>query len=186
MLQLKTRSKDLKIQKIQGCVLKAIGSITKVSNALLELKNSKNLNTTTRDKNLNAMVHDCTDSLALLSQVNIDLEQNKRDHIAYCIDNQYHALRKNGPADSEFLSGDNLPKRIMNVTTNKGLFSTSKTSFQSHNPSLKSSKNLRRFPQNPGNRNQNGYQSITRNNTAIIQQQYSSNNSNKYHKQKKH
>ena len=94
MLQLKTRSKDLKIQKMQGCVLKAIGSITKVSNALLELKNSKNLNTTTRNKNLNAMVHDCTDSLALLSQVNIDPEQNKGDHIAYCIDNQYHALSK--------------------------------------------------------------------------------------------
>ena len=74
----------------------------------------------------------------------------------------------------------------MNVTTNKGLFSTSKTSFQSYNPSLKSSKNLRRFPQNPGNCNQYGYQSRTRNNTAIIQQQYSSNNSSKYHKQKKH
>ena len=94
MLQLKTRSKDLKTQKMQGCVLKAIGSISKVTNALLELKNSKNLNTTTRKKNLSTMVHDCTDSLALLSQVNIDLEQNRRDHIAYCIENQYYALRK--------------------------------------------------------------------------------------------
>ena len=94
MLQSKTRSKDLKTQKMQGCVLKAIGSISKVTNALLELKNSKNLNTTTRKKNLSTMVHDCTDSLALLSQVNIDLEQNRRDHIAYCIDNQYYALRK--------------------------------------------------------------------------------------------
>ena len=69
----------------------------------------------------------------------------------------------------------------MNVTTNKKLFSTSKTSFQSCNPSFKSSKNSRRFPQNPENRNRNGYQ----NRTGQYQKQYSSNNSNKYPKQKK-
>ena len=107
------------------------------------------------------MVHDSTDSLTLLRQVNTDLEQNRRDHIAYCLDNEYHALRKNVPADSEFLFGDDLPKRIMNVTTNKKLFSTSKTSFQSYNSSFKSSKNLRQFPQNPGNCNQNRYQNRT-------------------------
>ena len=80
------------------------------------------------------MVPDYTDSLALLSQVNTDLEQIRRDHIAYCLDNQYHTLRKNVPADSEFLFDDDLPKRIMNITANKKLFSTSKTSFQSYNP----------------------------------------------------
>ena len=73
-------------------------------------------------------------------------------------------IEKNAPADSEISFGDDLPKRIMNVTTNKKLFSTSKTSFQSCNPSFKSSKNSRRFPQNPENRNRNGYQN--RNNTA--------------------
>ena len=142
------------------------------------MKNSKILNTTTLNKNLSTMVHDCTDSLALLSQVNTDLEQNRRDHIAYCLDNQYHTLRKNVPTDSEFLFGDDLPKRIMNVTANKKLFSSSKTSFQSY----KSAENLRRFPQNPGNRNQNGYQ----NRTGQYQKRYSSNSSNRYSKQKKH
>ena len=168
MLQLKTRSKDLKTQKMQGCVLKAIGSISKVTNALLELKNSKNLNTTTRKKNLSTMVHDCTDSLALLSQVNIDLEQNRRDHIAYCIDNQYYALRKMYLLIQNFFLVIIYQKKKMNVTANKGLFSASKTSFQSYKPSLKSSKNLHQFPQNHGNRNQNGYQNRTRHNTAII------------------
>ena len=163
---------------MQGCVLKAVGSICKLTNALLELKNSKNLNTTTLNKNLSTMVHDCTDSLAHLSQVHADLEQDRSDHIAYYLENQYHALKKYVPADSEFLFGDDLPKRIMNVTANKKLFSTSKTSFQF----FKSSKNLRRFPQNPGNRNQNGYQ----NRTGQYQKQYSSNNSNKYPKQKNH
>ena len=128
------------------------------------------------------MVHDWTDSLALLSQVNTDLDQNRRDHIVYCLNNQYHGLRKNVPADSEFLFSDDLPRKIMNITAKKRLFSTSKTSFQSYNSSIKSSKNLRRFPQNLGNCNQNGYQ----NKTSQYQKQYSSNHSNKYPKQKKY
>ena len=41
------------------------------------------------------MVHDCMDSLALLSHVNSSLEKSRRDNIGYCLDNQYHALRKN-------------------------------------------------------------------------------------------
>ena len=182
MLQSKTRSKDLKTQKMQGCLLKAVGAISKVTNTLLELKSSKNLNTTILNKNLSTMVHDTTDSVALLSQVNSDLEQNRCDHIMYCLDNQYHAQRKNVPADSEFLFSDDLPKRIMNVTANKKLFSTSKTSFQSNNSSFKSLKNLRRVPKNPGNCNQDGYQ----HRTGQYQKQYSSNHSNKYPKQKKH
>ena len=163
MLQSKTRSKDLKTQKMQGCLLKAVGAISKVTNTLLELKNSKNLNTTTLNKNLSTMVHDCTDSLALLSQVNSDFEQNRCDHIAYCLHNQYHALRKNVPADSEFLFGDDLPKRIMNVTANKKLFST--------NSSLKVQKTCVDSLKNLGNTTKMGtYTELvnTRNNTAAI------------------
>ena len=181
MLQSKTRSKDLEMQKMQACVLKAVGAISKVTNTLSELNNNKKLNITTLNKNLSTMVHNCTDSLALLSQVNTDLEQNRRDYIAYCLDSQYYALRKNVPADSEFLIGDDLPKRIMNLTSNKKPFYTSKTSFQSYSPSFRSSKNLHRFPQNPGNGNQNGYQTRT----GQYQKQYSSNHNNKYTKQKK-
>ena len=94
------------------------------------------------------MVHDCTDSLALLNHVNSRLEQTCRDNTAHCLDNQYHALRKNVPSESEFLFGDNLLKRIMNITTNKKLFSMP---LKLHNTSFKTSKNLCRFPQIPGN-----------------------------------
>ena len=52
MLQSKTRSKDVKTQKMQHYILKAVG-------ALLELKNSKNLNTNTLSKNLSTIIHDC-------------------------------------------------------------------------------------------------------------------------------
>ena len=169
---------------MQGCILKGVGAISKVTNVLLVLKNSKNLNTTTLSQNLSTMVHDCTGSLALLSQVNTDLEQNRRDHTAHCLDNQYHTLRKKCTCWFKywFLFGDDLPKTIMNLTANKRLFSTCKTSFQSYNSSFRSLENLRRFPQNPGNRNQNGYQ----NRTGKYQKHYSSNNSNKYPNQKKH
>ena len=68
----------------------AVGAISKVTNLLLELKNRENSNTITLSKNLSTMVHDCTDSLALLGPVNIDLEQNSHDHIAYCLDNTMH------------------------------------------------------------------------------------------------
>ena len=81
-----------------------------------------------------------------LCQVNTDLEKNRHDHIAYCLNNQYDALGKNVPVDSEFLFTDDLPKKKMNVTANKKLFSTSKASFQSDKPYFKNSKNFKTLP----------------------------------------
>ena len=181
MLQPKTRSKDLKTQKLQGCILKAVGVISKVTDTLINLKNSKNLSLNNLRNSIGLMVHDCTDSLALLSHVNSSLEQTLRDNIAYCLDNQYHALRNDVPSESEFLFGNDLPKRIMNVTINRKLFSMpSKT----YNTSFKTSKNLRRFPQIPGNHTQNGYQ---RNHSGQYQKLYnnSPSNSSKHQKQKR-
>ena len=123
MLQSKTRSKDLKTQKLRGCILKAVGVISKVTDTLINLKNSKNLSGNNLRNSLGPMVHDCTDSLALLIHVKSSLEQTHRGKLAYCLDNQYHALRKNMPSGSEFLFGGDLPKIIKNVTTNKKLFS---------------------------------------------------------------
>ena len=58
------------------------------------------------------MVHDRTDSLAALSHVNSSLEQTRIDNKDYCLDSQYHALRKNVPSESAFLFRYDLPKRI--------------------------------------------------------------------------
>ena len=55
------------------------------------------------------MVHDSTDLLILLRHMNTDPEQNRCDNIAYCLDNQYHTLRKNEPANADFFFGDDLP-----------------------------------------------------------------------------
>ena len=44
MLQSKTGSKDRKTQKMQGCILNALGATSKVTKTLLDLENSKNVN----------------------------------------------------------------------------------------------------------------------------------------------
>ena len=101
--------------KLQGCILKAVGVISEVTDTLINLKKSKNLSLNNLRNSIGPMVHDITDSLALLSHLNSSLEQTGTENIAYCLDNQYHALKKNVPSESEFLFGDDLPKRIMNV-----------------------------------------------------------------------
>ena len=92
-----TISKDLKTQKFLGCTLKAAGVISIVTDTLINLKNNKNLSLNNLRDSIGPMVHDCMDSLALLNHVNSSLEQTCRDNMADCLDNQYHALRKNAP-----------------------------------------------------------------------------------------
>ena len=97
MLQSKTRSKDLKTQKLQDCIVKAVGVIAIVTDTLINLKNNKNLNLNNLRNSIGPMVHECMDSLALIGHANSSLEQTCRDNIVYCLDNQYHSLKKNVP-----------------------------------------------------------------------------------------
>ena len=85
MLQSNTRSRDLKTQKMQGSILVAVGAISKVTNTLLEVKNSNNWKTTTLSQNISTIVHYCTDSLALLSPVNTDVVNTAKLAWSYCI-----------------------------------------------------------------------------------------------------
>ena len=65
ILQSITRSKDFKTQKAQGCTLKTVGVISKVTGTLLNLKNSKNLS----PNNLSySIAPDCKDSLAHVNE----------------------------------------------------------------------------------------------------------------------
>ena len=139
----KTRSKDLKTQKLQVCILKAVEVASIVTDTLINLKKSKILIPNNLRNSIGPAVHDCTDNLALRSHVNSSLENTSRDNVTYCLDNQYHSLRENVPSESEYLFGDNLPKRIMNAPTNEKLFSAASKPC---NTSFKTSKNLRRFP----------------------------------------
>ena len=87
MLQSKTRSKDL-TQKMQSCISKTVGVISKVTDTLINLKNRKNLSPNNLRNSIGPMVHHRTDSLALLSHVGSSLlEQTRTNNIAYCLNN---------------------------------------------------------------------------------------------------
>ena len=85
---------------------------------IIYLKNSKNLSTNDLRNSYQVQwwyIHEFyTDSLNfdVLSLVNSSLEQTHRDNIAYYLDNQYHILN-NVLSESEFLLGEDLPKRII-------------------------------------------------------------------------
>ena len=57
------------IQRLKNTKDAGLHFKSKITNTLLELENSKNLNTTTLAKNISIMGHDYTDSLVLLSHV---------------------------------------------------------------------------------------------------------------------
>ena len=78
LLQSKIISTDLKIQKMQGCISKTVGVISKITDTVINLKNSKNLSTNNLRNSVGPVINDCTDSLALLIHVNNSLEQSRR------------------------------------------------------------------------------------------------------------
>ena len=92
------------------------------------------------------MAHDCNNSLALVSHLISGLEQICGDNIGYCLDNQYHALRKIVFSESEFLFGHNLSKRMIKITANKKFFSMPSKPY---NTSFKTSKNFMLIWSNP-------------------------------------
>lgn len=92
MVQSRTRSKDLKYQKLQTCLLKVTGVIGNVANALLTLRSNKLLKED--KKSIVTQIHSCTDSIAMLSQVNAELEQTRRDAIVGTLDKNYRQLSK--------------------------------------------------------------------------------------------
>ena len=153
----RVRSKDIKTQKVQTSVLKAIGVISKATDSLIKLKNGKHVSTNNLKDTLGSIAHEFTDSIAMLSQVNTNIEQTRRDNIAFSLDRKYHDLRKNVPPESQELFGDDLAKRMTTLINNKKLFESSSSSNTYYTYYDKHSKNLRGFPQNPGNQRQFGY-----------------------------
>ena len=94
--------------------------------------------------------------MAMLSHINSQVEQNRKDNIAFILDRQYHCLRKNVPSDSKELFGDVVTKRMTTITNNQKLFQTTSKNYNSSRK--KNSKTLRRFPKTTANQSQYGYQ----------------------------
>ena len=81
MLKPHTWPKDIKVQKFPACVLKAIGVFSNIANSLLDLKSNKSLSTNDMRKALAPFIHVCTEFIALLSHLNSEIEQNRRENI---------------------------------------------------------------------------------------------------------
>jgi len=182
MLQTATRSRDVKNPKLQTCILKSSGIIANVTDFLLKLKSNKD---NVDKKELNDIIHSCSDALALNNHVNSELEQKRRVHIVSTLDKSYAQLAKNVPNGSEFLFGDDITKRITAITMNKKLFNNRNN--YNNNQNFKNtqhySKNFRRFPQNPGNRYQGSNGQQYQNNR--YHQNPKNNQNQKFYKQKK-
>ena len=59
--------------------------------------------------------------LTLISHANADIEQSRINRIISAFDTNYLELSKNVPADSEYLFGDDITKRISIINTNNKL-----------------------------------------------------------------
>ena len=114
-LQPRNRSKDFKVQKSESCVLKAIRTISNIANSSLDLKSNKSSCANDMRKALVPVIHICTGSIAILSNVNSGIEENRHENIINCLDSQYHRLTRNVPSDSRWLFGDDIRTRIMTL-----------------------------------------------------------------------
>ena len=66
------RDKDLKVQKVQGAVLKGAFAICEVTNNLINLKNNKDISCKELRLQLSNVIKICTESLTFLGMANLE------------------------------------------------------------------------------------------------------------------
>ena len=117
-----TRSRDLKMQKIQNTILKAITPLTELSDSLLNLKSKNDVFDTAK------AVRQILDSVALLTHANCDIMQRRRELIRPDRNKLYQQIC------AEHVSFDDLPQKIKdsNMTNRVG----QKLSGQEHKGSF--------------------------------------------------
>ena len=104
-----TRSRDLKMQKIQNTILKAITPLAELSDSLLNLK-SKNDGFDTAKA-----VRQTLDSVALLTHANCDIIQRRRELIRPDLNKLYQQICAEHVSFTGFLFGDDLPQKIKDI-----------------------------------------------------------------------
>ena len=91
--------KKLKFKNYKS-VLKAIGAVSNIANSLLDIKSNK----------LRYYVIKALRCKAILSHVNSEIKQNRRENIVNCLENRYRRLSRNVLPDSKELFGDDITK----------------------------------------------------------------------------
>ena len=76
-----SRSKGLKLQKVQGYLLKSIGTISNVTNNLLGQKINKKWTADEIRKIVDTLIHGYIDSIAILNSVNKNIEHIRREYL---------------------------------------------------------------------------------------------------------
>ena len=104
-----TKSQDVKLQKMQKFLLKSAYPIVKILDSILTSNSSNN-----RPDHMlvNKIKELASDTLAVLSQSNQELLQQRRDGITKTLSREYKTLKHNVPPDSKLLFGDDLNNRI--------------------------------------------------------------------------
>ena len=145
------RNKDLKVQKVQGAVLKGAFAIGEDTNTLINLKNNKDISSNKLRLQLSNLIKIFTESLTFLGIANFEGDNIRRQYLSKILPPKLAPLTKDVPTPSEFLLGNNVNDRIGIIEASQNMLQT-----YSNSPYNKSSKNLQRFPKNPGNQNK-GY-----------------------------
>ena len=158
------RNKDLKVQKVQGAVLKGAFGICEVTNALINLKNKKDISGKELRLQLSNVIKICTKSLTFLGMANLEWGNIRRQYLSKMLPPKLSPLTKDVPTPSEFLLGNNLNDRI-------GIVETSQKYWRPI-PILLTIKiqKIAKISKNPGNQNK-GYSSSSQTRGYKQQQQ---------------
>ena len=142
------RNKDLKVQKVQGAVLKGSFAICEVTNNLINIKNSKDISGKELRLQLSNVINICTESLTFLRMTNLEGDNIRRPYLSKILPPKLVPFTKGVPTPSGFLLGNNLNDRIGTIGTSQNVLQT-----YSNSRYCKNSKNLQRFLKIPGNQN---------------------------------
>ena len=96
------RNKDLKVQKVQGAVLKGAFAICEVTNTLINLKNNKDISGKELRLQLSNVIKIYTENLTFLGMANLEGDNIKRQYLPKVLPPKLALLTKDVPTPSEF------------------------------------------------------------------------------------
>ena len=106
------RSQENSLQKIQNQLTKVTAAVANNCDKLLAYKTDN-----IPKEDVKPLISNACDALALLGHAMQDLTQYRRDNIRLKLPYRYQGLASNVPAGSTLLFGDELSKRIQNMTS---------------------------------------------------------------------
>ena len=108
-LQATTRSRDIKMQRLENTLLKATIPIVKVVHQLMSSDSTHPIDN-------KGIVKSLMDSVALLGHTNCELVQRGRDLIRPGLNDQYQQICSEHILFSSWLFGDDLPKQVQDIS----------------------------------------------------------------------